>query len=860
MHDPSIQNPLYQSLTDQELDEIDALCDRFDRELLAETDPHIENFLTEVPEAARDHLLAELLAMEFEFRTRQGNEPQQSEYIPRFPQQQHVVARVFSLEALKQSSGSQSTVPPDETLSRLSDGGRHHNRDENGGPTIMTGSPHSETDVNIERRSGEREFARFLDPPTRPGWLGRLAHFEIEKILGRGAFGIVAKAYDEKLHRVVAIKMLSPNLATASPLRQRFLREARSAAAVTHENVVAIYDTQEEPIPYLVMEFVPGPTLQQRMNETGPMEVAEVLRVGQQIASGLAAAHAVNLIHRDIKPSNILLSGGLSERAKISDFGMARAVDDASMTRSGMIAGTPMYMAPEQAHGETLDHRADLFSLGSVLYQMAGGRPPFRAMNTLAVLKRVCEDTPPPLDDVLPGTPRWLEKIIFRLLEKKLEDRYQTAQEVADLLTRCQRELEYNGKVTCFDDELGSTGTSVVKPEKSTFFASRKASLGWLAGGVIALVAAIAISLNSDQRERSDSVSVTSSANPTSTTGTGRPVNSAESTGWHDWPDDAPMPAIVPFDAEQAKAHQEAWAEYLEIPVEYENAIGMKFRLIPPGEFLMGSTPAQIEAALKVVVYNEWRENITSETPQHKVVLTKPVYFGVTEVTQTQYEQIMGFNPALFSATGRAKEIVSGLDTDNYPVDTVSWNDAEEFCTRLSQKEGLQPFDFHLSNVPSSQEGSGYRLATDAEWEYACRAGTSTLFCSGDEDQDLRLVGWIKDNAGNRTHTVGELTANSFGLFDVHGNVWEWVMDSWEPEFYSNFQENAATDPFCTGLNLRLFRGGNANSSPSDCRTAFRLALDASIRPYYVGIRVVLPVDTVKKTLQSPPVTSLTKT
>jgi serine/threonine protein kinase len=160
------------------------------------------------------------------------------------------------------------------------------------------------------------------------------------------------------------------------------------------------------------------------------------------------------------QPSN----DGPVERAKISDFGLARELDDASMTSSGLIAGTPMYMAPEQARGEPLDHRADLFSLGSVLYQMAAGRPPFRAANTVAVLKRVCEDSPRPLDDVIPETPDWLQSIIFRLLEKNREDRFQSAQKVADLLARCQRELEHSGKVLsitprCPDDSSGAAST-----------------------------------------------------------------------------------------------------------------------------------------------------------------------------------------------------------------------------------------------------------------------------------------------------------------------------------------------------------------------------------------------------------------
>src|SRR5262249_43396747 len=154
-----------------------------------------------------------------------------------------------------------------------------------------------------------------------------------------------------------------------------------------------IHAVEEQPLPYLVMEYIPGTTLQQKLDETGPLEVPDVLRIGAQIARGLAAAHEQGLIHRDIKPTNILLDSSLDERVNISDFGLARAVDDASISQSGLIAGTPLFMAPDQAKGDTLDPRADLFSLGSVLYTILSGRPPFRAATPLAVLKRVAEDT-----------------------------------------------------------------------------------------------------------------------------------------------------------------------------------------------------------------------------------------------------------------------------------------------------------------------------------------------------------------------------------------------------------------------------------------------------------------------------------
>jgi formylglycine-generating enzyme required for sulfatase activity len=274
----------------------------------------------------------------------------------------------------------------------------------------------------------------FLAHSPTPGSLGRLGHYEVRELLGRGAFGIVLRGFDEKLHRMVAIKVMNPELAATSPPRKRFLREARSSASIRHENIVAIHAVEEQPIPYLVMEYIPGMTLQQRLDQHGPLEATEVLKIGQQIAAGLAAAHAQGLIHRDIKPANILIETGLEDRAKITDFGLARAADDASLTQSGLIAGTPMYMAPEQAKGQPLDHRADLFSLGSVLYTMTSGRPPFRAPNTIAVLKRVCEDTPRPIDEVIPGTPPWLCDIIAKLLAKEPDDRFQSAKEVADVL------------------------------------------------------------------------------------------------------------------------------------------------------------------------------------------------------------------------------------------------------------------------------------------------------------------------------------------------------------------------------------------------------------------------------------------
>jgi serine/threonine protein kinase/regulation of enolase protein 1 (concanavalin A-like superfamily) len=285
----------------------------------------------------------------------------------------------------------------------------------------------------------------FLRPSTRPDSLGRIGHYEILEVLGRGGFGIVFRAFDDTLQRVVAIKVLSAPIAATSPARKRFLREARSSAKVRHTNVVQVYAVEEQPLPYLVMEFIPGETLKERLDRTGPLETAEVLQIGRQIALGLAAAHSTGLIHRDIKPGNILIEAGPEPHVKITDFGLARAADDASTTQSGIVAGTPMFMAPEQVRGDALDHRADLFSLGSVLYTMCCGRPPFRANNTLAVLKRVAEDTPRPIPEIIPEVPQWLCDLITRLQAKNPADRFGRAQDVADLLAKGLQGLPADG-------------------------------------------------------------------------------------------------------------------------------------------------------------------------------------------------------------------------------------------------------------------------------------------------------------------------------------------------------------------------------------------------------------------------------
>lgn len=278
---------------------------------------------------------------------------------------------------------------------------------------------------------------QLLDAPSHPEMLGRLGRYEVERVIGAGGMGIVFKAFDTELHRPVAIKMLAPHLSGSGSARSRFAREARAAAAVVNDHVVPIHNVEtEHKRPYLVMQFIAGDSLQARLDREGPLDIREALRIGMQVATGLAAAHAQGLIHRDVKPSNILLDENVS-RALLTDFGLARTQDDAILTRSGFHPGTPHYMSPEQIRGEDLDGRSDLFSLGCVLYAICTGHPPFRADSSYAIMRRITDEAPRSIVSQIAGVPEWLERIIFRLLDKDKTKRFRSASEVADVLEQC---------------------------------------------------------------------------------------------------------------------------------------------------------------------------------------------------------------------------------------------------------------------------------------------------------------------------------------------------------------------------------------------------------------------------------------
>ena len=277
----------------------------------------------------------------------------------------------------------------------------------------------------------------FLEPSDNPAMLGRLGAYDIVEVIGRGGMGVVLKGYQSELNRYVAVKVLAPHLAQSAAARKRFAREAEATAAIVHPHVMAIHAVAANAkLPYLVMPLVQCESLQHRLDRQGSLPLTEILRIGLQAASGLAAAHAQGLVHRDVKPGNILLETSV-DRVYLTDFGLARAVDDASLTRTGTIAGTPQFMSPEQAAGDAVDFRSDLFSLGGVLFAMCTGKPPFHAETTFGLLRRIRETAPRSIRENNPEIPEWLERIVLRLLEKEPANRFSSAAEVAQLLEGC---------------------------------------------------------------------------------------------------------------------------------------------------------------------------------------------------------------------------------------------------------------------------------------------------------------------------------------------------------------------------------------------------------------------------------------
>jgi formylglycine-generating enzyme required for sulfatase activity len=735
-----------------------------------------------------------------------------------------------------------------------------------------------------------------------PRTLGR---YQLLGKLGEGGMGAVYKAMNVNLGKVVALKTLGCARVKDAAAIARLRREMKSVGALQHANIVGAHDADEiDGVHFLVMEYVEGLDLAELTRRLGRLDIADACELTRQAAVGLDYAHQHGLVHRDIKPPNLMLDG--HAQLKVLDLGLALlAEDDANeLTSAGSIMGTADYMAPEQAgDSHHVDARADVYSLGCTLFKLLSGRPPFAGPAYGSAIKKAlahATQPPPAIHDLRAEVPAGLGEIVARTLAKQPQDRFASAGDLAtalapfcggsrlvELFERAAANGPSRSDVVIFADTYtdAGAGSSLVPTEPGEASAPagehpvsagepgasatggspaalpprpprRAALLGAAGAGALALLLGVIFVIRDRNGQELQRFEAPDGASVSIEKATAIPAPAPQ----------PPAPAIAPFDANEARAYQAAWAKYLGTPVERMNSVGMTLTLIPPGEFLMGSTPEQMAEARKIAETdvhpekNYWAR-IQLEAPQHRVRLTRPYRLGATEVTLGQFKKFVeatqyvteaeqfGFGDSAHAkANDQVKARYHGLSwrspsypvTDDSPVTQVTWNDAVRFCNWLSGKEKLKSCyrqDARAGWV-AVVSGTGYRLPTEAEWEFACRAGTTTQFSFGDNVASLDRYAWILENAHGAPRAVGLKLSNPFGLFDVHGNATEWCQDFYRSSYDLKSSPNDPAGPPPSGSHI--MRGGNADSLVVNSRAATRLSGAPIARQKAMGFRVAV--------------------
>ncbi|MGE3803655.1 MAG: SUMF1/EgtB/PvdO family nonheme iron enzyme [Gemmataceae bacterium] len=643
--------------------------------------------------------------------------------------------------------------------------------------------------------------------------------------LGEGGMGQVFKARHVRLDRIVALKVIRKERLSKPEAIRRFQREAKAAGRLSHPNIVAVHDSGEiNGTHFLAMELVDGIDMARLVKKSGPLPVQHACHYMRQAALGLQHAHERGLTHRDIKPHNLLVTS--EGKVKVLDMGLARLESlsgsdeeskDSGLTKDGSVIGTPDYLAPEQAKdARNVDIRSDLYSLGCTFYYLLTGKRPFVAESlTETLLKHQLEEAVP-VRKLRNEVPAPVEAIVAKLMRKKPEERYQKPDELAADLEQFLR-----GKSTsalkkgpnapvgwnASEPGTGSSSASRVKSVVRAATSSKRRML--ISGGALFLFVLIVYAMLPTSGPRDEPEPVANAKNP--------PSKDKDTRKDKDKQPDPPAG----------------------LPREVTNKLGMKMMLIPAGSFQMGSAKGEVG-------------RLADEGPQHKVTLSKPFYMGSHEVTVGEFRKFADaarFRTQAEREGGAVRWTPGRKDsdppdpkcnwrnpgynqTDDDPVVCVSWNDVQAFCRWMTD-----------------QEGKTYRLPTEAEWEYACRGGTSTPYSFGSTctSTDINCNGAYPYGVGTkgpnrqRPVRVGTFKANDFGLFDMHGNVWEWCGDFYEKEYYGKSPSTDPQGPLSS--DFRVVRGGSWAEGAVSSRSAARGPGPPGYRDNRAGFRVVLEAD-----------------
>jgi formylglycine-generating enzyme required for sulfatase activity/anti-sigma factor RsiW len=702
-----------------------------------------------------------------------------------------------------------------------------------------------------------------------------LGPYRLLDTLGQGGMGTVYRAPHTKLDKVVAVKLLPVDRLRDADAVARFEREMKAVGRLSHANVVQAFDAGENAgIPFLVMEYVEGVNVSDLVQRRGPLGAADACEIVRQAALGLQYAHDHGLIHRDVKPSNLMVT--LNGQVKILDLGLALLHTDITggteITSAGLTMGTVDYMAPEQVtDSHHVDARADLYSLGCTLYKLLCGEPPFGAPRYASIPEKMLaqvHEPAPPVRSTRADVPPELSQVIGRLLAKAPSDRPAHAGELAEslrpfaegsdltaLVRRCGRPAAAEGaqETPAPTDEVRSSGAAETDHRpgpaaKPVGPGSRRRIVVGVAATLLAVLGVVAaaqiiVTIRNHGKKAQITVSAdgdidvrVQSAGPGVDAGTQPPAPAGSGQSRP-----RPAPAIAPFGPLQAKEAQRRWSAFLQVPVELTNRVGMRLVLVPPGEFDMGSPAAEIEGAIAAARQQSadgfFDSRFRSEAPRHRITIRQPFYVGQHEVTVGQFRQFVeatGYKTWPEEHQGGQAPGPGGqwekkpehtwrnatfCPSDSHPVVFVTCEDAEAFCRWLS---GL--------------DGRVYRLPTEAEWEYACRAGSAATYGFGDDDKVLGEYAWFCNNASGTSHPVGQRKPNAWNLFDLHGNIYEWCGDWAAEDYYAKAPPEDPPGPE-TGQ-CRVLRGGCWEHMPGNCRSAARHWFNPHHSNHQLGFRI----------------------